>query len=132
LQALTAEAKFGSEVIGHFDDTDWQTCTPLNMVTDCKSIYDHVKKDGQHVSDKGNIVQVVLLRKMCSVRTHVGKARLWWVPARNQIADALTKSGRGNTLRDQLGSARFHEEAARRKSCQVKENTASVNCRAFG
>jgi hypothetical protein len=102
------------------------------MVTDCKSIYDHVKKDGQHVSDKGNVVQVVLLRKMCSVRTHVGKARLWWVPTRNQIVDALTKSGRGNTLRDQLGSARFHEEAARRKSCQVKENTASVNCRAFG
>ena len=127
LQALLAEVTFGSEVIGYLDDEDWQALTPMNMITDCKSIYDHVKKDGQHLSDKGSVVQVILLRKMCSVRPHPGKARLWWVPTRHQLADALTKSGKGKVLREQLGSARFHEAAVpKRKTFQSKENSTSV------
>ncbi len=127
LQALLAEVTFGSKVIGYLDDEDWQALTPMNMITDCKSIYDHVKKDGQHISDKGSVVQVILLRKMCSVRPHPGKARLWWVPTRHQLADALTKSGKGKALREQLGSARFHEAAApKRRPFRFKENSTSV------
>ena len=102
--------------------------TPLHMITDCKSIYDSVNKEGRHIADKGTVVQVIQLRKMCSVKQKAGKARLWWVPTRNQLADALTKSGRGSNLRVQLGTARFHEESARRSSSKVKENVGSVNC----
>ena len=128
LQALLAEVSYGSEVICYLDDEDWQALTPMNMITDCKSIYDSVKKDGQHLSDKGSVVQVILLRKMCSVRDHPGRARLWWVPTRHQLADCLTKGGKGKSLRVQLGTAHFHEEALpKRKPVRFKENSASVN-----
>lgn len=52
-QTLLAEAKYGPELITAFDDSDWQSIVPMHLITDCRSIYDHVNKDGQHVSDKG-------------------------------------------------------------------------------
>ena len=128
VQALLAEATLGTEVVSYLDDEDWQSIAPLNMITDCKSIYDHVRKDGQHLSEKGNVIQVMLLRKMCSTRPHTGKARLLWVPTRNQLADGLTKTGRGKHIRENLGEAKFHEEAApRRKWSTAKDSYASVN-----
>ena len=90
VQALLTEGKFGRQLITEFDEEDWQGVIPLNMITDCKSIYDSVKKDGQHLGDKGSIVQVILLRQMSSVRPVSSKARLWWVPTRDQLADCLT------------------------------------------
>ena len=128
-QAVLAEIRFGSEVVTAFEDEDFQKHTPLNMITDCKSIYDHINKDGQHVSDKGNIVSVVLLRKMMSTRPSE-KARLLWVPTRHQIADGLTKSGHSKDVRSQSGWIMLHEAAAKRSktktSVKSRKNFGSV------
>lgn len=94
LQVLFAEARFGSEVIAYLEDEDLRAITPMNMITDCKSIYDSVNKQGRHLADKGSVVQVIQLRKMCSVKPKTGKARRLWVPTRSQIADPLTKGGK--------------------------------------
>ena len=130
VQAILTESRFGSKLITAFDEEDWQQIIPLNMITDCKSIYDSVKKDGQHLGDKGSIIQVILLRQMCSVRPTTSKARLWWVPTRDQLADTLTKSGRGKLLRSTLGWAQFHEVSAAKikaaKHTQIKEKVTSV------
>lgn len=131
VQAMWTESRFGTQVITGLDEQDWQSVLPLNMITDCKSIYDSVYKDGQHLGDKGSIIQVILLRQMCSVRPQSQKARLWWVPTRDQLADCLTKTSKGKTLRASLGWARFHELSAAKakicKSLQVKEKVTSVN-----
>ena len=119
-QAVLLEMKFGQDVITAFEDEDFQEHTPMNMVTDCKSIYDHINKDGQHVSSKGDIISVVLLRKMLSTRNHPGKARLFWVPTRHQLADGLTKGGKSHEVRNQLGWALLHEKAAPRAKQSVK------------
>ena len=89
-QVLLAEMKHGGDVIRAVSDEDWQGLVPLNMVTDCKSLYDTVHKEGQHVTDKSGIVPAVLLRQMLSTRSHPSKARLLWVPTRCQVADGLT------------------------------------------
>ena len=119
-QAVLLEMKFDQDVITAFEDEDFQEHTPMNMVTDCKSIYDHINKDGQHVSSKGDIISVVLLRKMLSTRNHPGKARLFWVPTRHQLADGLTKGGKSHEVRNQLGWALLHEKAAPRAKQSVK------------
>ena len=128
-QAVLAEIRFGNEVVTAFEDEDFQKHTPLNMITDCKSIYDHINKDGQHVSDKGNIVSVVLLRKMMSTRPSE-KARLLWVPTRHQLADGLTKSGHSKDVRSQSGWIMLHEAAAKRSktktSVKSRKNFGSV------
>ena len=133
IQVLTTEARLGPKVIFYLDDDDWQSISPMTMITDCKSIYDHIKKDGQHIPDKGSILQVILLRKMCSVRkpklgSRETKARLLWVPTSNQIADGLTKFGRGRDLRSQLGWAQFRCvepcKAVRSKRSMVSVNLA--------
>ena len=114
-QVLLSEIRFGSEVISAIDDEGWQGLCPVTMVTDCKSIYDTVHKDGQHVSEKGSIVHAVLLRQLLSTRRDAGKARLLWVPTRCQLADGLTKAGRGHDLREQLGlGLLFHEKALKK------------------
>ena len=41
---------------------------PMTLVTDCKSIYDTVHKDGQHISDKSSVIHAVLLRQMLTTR----------------------------------------------------------------
>ena len=117
---LLSEIKFGSKIIASVEDDGWQQLVPLTLVTDCKSIYDTIYKDGQHVGEKGNIVHAVLLRQLLTTRSqveHPGKAKLMWVPTRCQLADGLTKSSRGSNIRDQLHDGLlFHERAINRRT----------------
>ncbi|CAE7347373.1 NLRC3 [Symbiodinium sp. KB8] len=92
-QVLLSEIRYGSEVIASVEDDGWQDLAPVTLITDCKSIYDTVHKDGQHVGEKGNIVHAVLLRQLLSTRGEGSKAKLMWVPTRCQVADGLTKGG---------------------------------------
>ena len=48
-----SEIMYGSEIISAVEDDGWQELCPITLITDCKSIYDTVHKDGQHVSEKG-------------------------------------------------------------------------------
>lgn len=127
VQALIIEMRYGSCFLTQVDEDEWQDVPPMNMVTDCRSIDDHVKRDGQHVMDKGSIVQDILLRKMCDTRPFPNRARLWWVPARWQVAHGLTKP-KGHLFRSLLGRARFHElSAAKLRGSLAKDNWTSVN-----
>ena len=127
-QVLTSELKFGSDVVAAVDDDGWSDLVPMTLVTDCKSIYDTVHRDGQHISDKSSLIQAVLLRQMLSTRSGSSKTRLLWVPTRHQIADGLTKGARSKELREQFrNGVVFREEASRRsKLSDQKDNVTSV------
>ena len=114
-QVMTSELKFGSEVISSVEDDGWNDLVSMVLVTDCKSIYDTVHKDGQHISDKSSVIQAVLLRQILTTRDTPGKTRLLWVPTRHQLADGLTKGGRAKEPREQFRcGVVFREEAWKR------------------
>ena len=125
-QVLMSELRFGSEVVGSVEDDGWNDLVPMTLVTDCKSIYDTVHKDGQHISDKSSVIHAVLLRQMLTTRD-AQKAKLLWVPTRHQIADGLTKGGRSRDLRElvQCGVT-FREEAMKRGKSGQKDIVTSV------
>ncbi|OLP95566.1 putative ubiquitin-like-specific protease 2A [Symbiodinium microadriaticum] len=74
-QVLMSELRFGSDVVGSVEDDGWNDLVPMFLVTDCKSIYDTVHKDGQHVSDKSGVIQAVLLRQLLTTRDAPGKSK---------------------------------------------------------
>ena len=111
-QVLTSELRFGSDVVGSVEDDGWDDLVSMTLVTDCKSIYDTVHKDGQHISDKANVVHAVLLRQMLSTRRAQCKTKLLWVRTRHQIADGLTKGRRSKKLREQVSSGVVFRELA--------------------
>jgi hypothetical protein len=100
------------------DDQGTQEMIPTYMITDCKSLYDCVHKQGQHVSDRGSIVSIVLLRQMCE--TCVGdngpasRTQLLWVPTSQQLADGLTKGGQGHAIRAADWRIQLHGESLKR------------------
>ena len=127
-QVLLSEIRCGGSIVSAVDDDGWQQLTPVTMVTDCKSVYDTVHRDGQHISDKGSVVQAVMLRQLLSTHPSCSKARLLWVPTRHQLADGLTKSGRCKDMRELLGQGMVFREEAVKKSTGQREVTISVNC----
>ncbi|CAE7336253.1 RE2 [Symbiodinium sp. CCMP2592] len=127
-QVLMCELRYGSQIVSSVDDDGWCDLMPMTVVTDCKSIYDTVHKDGQHISDKSSVIHAVLLRQMLSTRGASGKARLLWVPTRHQLADGLTKGARSKDVREQIRcGVVFKEEAAKRKCSDPKEILVSVD-----
>ncbi|CAE7260901.1 RE1 [Symbiodinium sp. KB8] len=117
-QVLLSEIKYGSQVVSAVEDDGWQSLVPVTLVTDCKSTYDTIRKDGQHVGEKGNIDHAVLMRQLLTTRgrENPNKAKLLWVPTRCQLADGLTKIGRGGDIREQVTRGLlFHEESMKRK-----------------
>ena len=55
--------------------------------------------------------------------THKGsgtRAHLLWVPTEHQIADSLTKGGKGEMLRNCLWKVKLHEKALRRGHPRAK------------
>ena len=102
------------------EETETQQMLPAYMITDCKSLYDCVKKQGQHVSDRSSIVSMVLLRQMCEVKSSnhcpQSKTQLLWVPTAQQLADGLTKSGKGQSVRDADWYIQLHGESLKQIS----------------
>ena len=126
-QVLMSELRFGSDVVGAVEDDGWNDLVAMSLITDCKSIYDTVHKDGQHVSDKSGVIQAVLLRQLLTTRHAPGKSQLLWVPTRHQLADGFTKGGRSRELRELLEQGvTFREEAIKRKGSGQKDNRTSV------
>lgn len=102
-QALIAELLHGSDTMRHADDATLEHIQPMFMITDCKSIYDCVHKPGQHVTFKGSILSIVLLREICETVGEGFKSKLLWVPSELQLADALTKVGEALSLGRETG-----------------------------
>jgi len=88
----------------------------IQMFTDCKSLYDHLRCEGTVPEDRYTAVQVAALRSELSagVGRDVGKACMRWVPSRWQLGDGLTKGGLADKTRSVLvgGVARLHELSA--------------------
>ena len=67
---------------------------PIKLYTDCKSLFDHLKKDGAVPEDKWVAVAVASLK--CCVSAGAGrrtsKAECKWIASRWQLADCLTLS----------------------------------------
>lgn len=83
-----------SEIIdGPFKDMrtckDALTLRPPILVTDCKSLYDHLMSPSAPTSieDRRTSIDVVIIRD--SIRAMAGSLR--WVPTNRMLADALTK-----------------------------------------
>ena len=127
-QVLLSEIRYGSEVIAAVEDDGWQDFCPVTLITDCKSIYDTVHKDGQHVGEKGNIVHAVLLRQLLTTRGEASKANK--VPTRCQVADGLTKGARGSDIREQLHEGLlFHEQAIKKRKGLLAPRTGQKDIR---
>ena len=104
-------------LFGFSDCVDLTQCgeDQMNSIqfTDCKSQYDHLKKDGAVPEDKWVAVAVASVK--CVVSAGAGRntrrAECRWIASRWQLADCLTKSGLAKTLRAVLNasSTRLHE-----------------------
>ena len=62
---------------------------PSILVTDCKSLYDAIHKEGEApaLKDKRLAIELALMK----AKTVSGETNLRWIDARYQIADCLTK-----------------------------------------
>ena len=103
----------------------------LRLISDCKSLYDHLCKDGAVPEDKWTAVYVAALK--CGVSAGPGrdesKAGLMWVASRWQLADVLTKGGLSRMFREIMASGvtRFHElssQALKRQRLKELEEKA--------
>ena len=85
-------------------------------MTDCKSLFDHLKKEGAVPDDRWTALYVAALKcgVSCGPERDTRKAGCLWVPSRWQLADVLTKLGLGAVFREILrtGTTRLHEESA--------------------
>ena len=132
VRMLLLEISLGSQVVKMDESTQWFDLVPLIMATDCKSVYDCIRKDGQSVGDKGNAINVAVLRQLCSTDIHPRgeKSRLLWVPTRHQLADPLTKSGKSSDMQTAVNAAKavFHGISAK-EIRNSKRIPVSVNLR---
>lgn len=127
-RTLLMEIYYGEWAVKHGSDFEWEPYMPLRMMTDCKSVFDTIKRDSQSVGDKSNCVNVAVLRQLCVADPSPkgDRARMMWVPTRHQLADPLTKGGRHHMMQENLakGCAVFHGLSAKR--CKSKEIGVSV------
>eukprot|EP00971_Amphidinium_carterae_P098954 1956770-Amphidinium_carterae.1 len=76
---------------------DHKCCIPFVPLTDCKSLYDAVLQSSPCLEEKRTILATVAVREAVEENhknyPHV-PARMYWVPAEQQMADALTKMSR--------------------------------------
>ena len=114
VRALIAEALLQPQGIS-LTDYD-ETHVASRLITDCKSLFDHLKSDGKVPEDRHTAIWVAALR--CGVAAGPGirpsKTPLLWTPSRWQLADGLTKYGLDKAFRLRLteGRTKLHEESA--------------------
>ncbi|CAE8702081.1 unnamed protein product [Polarella glacialis] len=63
-------------------------CVTGNMVTDAKSLYDHLSKTGNLPSERQVMLDLLAAKEL----EEAGVTQIRWVPSVHQLADALTKS----------------------------------------
>ena len=70
------------------------------LFTDCKSLYDNLRKDGSVPEDKWTAVIFAALRQYVSAgaERNTSKSECRWLASRWQLADTLTKQGISSSL----------------------------------
>ena len=108
VRALLLEARFGRAI--DLLDFDRQLC-PIVGVTDCKSVFDTVHRDGcvKLPTEKRLAIEVAAMKEMVRAEaapslecTKLFGLPMKWVPTAVQWADCLTKEMDGAALRQQL------------------------------
>mmetsp|Transcript_18011 Transcript_18011/g.41724 ORF Transcript_18011/g.41724 Transcript_18011/m.41724 type:complete len:328 (+) Transcript_18011:687-1670(+) len=107
---------------------------PMVQITDCKSLYDHVKADGKVPEDKKTAILTAGFKSLVSAGAERDeeKVELRWVASRWQMADALTKDGLSGQAREFMTSChtKFHElsaQALKRENIEGKKIESSVD-----
>ena len=74
-------------VLEHYEQ--FLTARPSILVMDCKSLYDAIHKEGAAPAstDKRLAIELATVK----AKAVSGETDLWWIDARYQIADCLTK-----------------------------------------
>jgi hypothetical protein len=110
-----------------------ETHTRIVLLTDCRSLFDHLVKDGSVPDDRWVAVSVAALR--CALSAGPGrekrKAECKWVATEWQLADCLTKIGLDAViqLRMKLGDTRLHEESNKQKQKKnAAQKSSKVHC----
>ena len=114
MRALLREAMFGwsgTPVVEYGEDQ-----MPLALFTDCRSLYDHVKVEGNVPDDRHDAVWLGALKShvSCGPQRDESKAGLRWLPSRWMVSDGLTKGGLSDRVREFMrrNRTRVHEESA--------------------
>ena len=76
------------DVIADFFSLPSRENTDLDIVMDCRSLYDAIKSDGT-IKDRRSAVAVATLRDI----QPGANIRFSWVPGKTNLADHMTKSG---------------------------------------
>ena len=114
LRAYFCDIMLGAS--GDHDVTDFgEDQLKMVLFTDCRSLYDNLKKDGSVPDDKWTAISIAAPR--CAVSAGAerndSKVECKWVASRWQLADCLTKPGLEKLIRVRLETAttKLHEES---------------------
>ena len=96
-----------------------ETHLPMRLMTDCRSLYDHVGKEGSLPDCRWISIHVACLQQevSCGPQRHPELIGLKWVASRWQMADGLSKEGLSESTRLLMakGTVRLHEMSAQVK-----------------
>ena len=109
--------------------TDWgEDHMPMRLMTDCKSLYDHISKEGSLPDGRWTAIHICALREVISAgpQRDDAKASLRWVNSERQLADGLAKEGLGDRMRSVLDKSviRLHELSAQETKRRAKEQVS--------
>jgi len=97
--------------------TQWgEDIMRAQLLTDCKSLYDHMARDSKLPEDRWTAIHGAALRSAVSAGPggDTAKCAMRWVASRHQLADGLTKRGLSERMRELMrtGTTRLHEISA--------------------
>ena len=121
-----------------FGFADWRSVEdfgedelPIVLFTDCKSLFDNLKKEGSVPDDKWVAISIAALRGAVSAGPgrNKKKAECRWVPSRWQLADCLTKRGLAEAFRERIrtGMTRLHELSLQQVKKKKQKVTAATH-----
>ena len=87
MRTMWAEMTEGGFVLEDYEQ--YLKAKPCILVTDCKSLYDAIHKEGAAPASTDKRLAIELA--ICKSKAVAGEADLRWIDARYQIADCLTK-----------------------------------------
>ena len=139
LRAVLAECITGRRA-DLLSDPNLREIIPITGVTDCKLVYDTIQSEGVKLPTEKRLgLEIAALRDMVQseadpLKSHtcLGGLPLRWVPTQAQLADVLTKSMDGATLRAAVETGRFNltESDAGQAKCFVAHSLRDL-CRAL-
>ena len=111
---MFAESMFGHAQIALQDYSEDHMQS--RQITDCKSLFDHIKTDAKVPDDRHVAIWVANLRSCLAAGAESlrCKTKLLWVASRWQLGDGLTKDSDMKDMLEHLnrGTAKLHEESA--------------------